>query len=225
MLEHRRLAAVGGLAFLLLDAVVLLLPGTPPKASDSARHIADVLASHRSEILVGMYVAGLAVIALAFFLGSLRAWLARNRADDGLTAAALGGAMLGMGAQLVGMLMFYGATFKVAGQHQDTLVRALTDGGNAGIEISKFGFAAFVAGVCLASRHVLPATMYRIGLASVLVLAASAVSLFSEAQLTQLGGGFDLVGSVPAIVWIALLSLLLGRRPGLPDAALQPSLS
>jgi hypothetical protein len=224
-LRRRKLAAISGLAFVGFDAVALFLPGSPPKASDSAGQIADTLASHRSEVLAAMYVAGLTVIALLLFVGSVRSWLARQSADDGLTVAAIGGAIVGIGAQVVGMLLFYGAAFKVAGQHQNALVRALTDGGNAGIEISKFGFAAFIAGVCLAGRQALPVVVFRGGLVSAVALTLSAVSLFSEGQLTQFGGGLDLLGTAPAIVWIAALSVLLGRRARVHVAAVQPSLS
>jgi hypothetical protein len=225
VLSRRQLAAVSGLAFVVLDAVALFLPGSPPKSSDSASHIADTLARHRPQVLAGMYVAGLTVVALLFFLGSVRCWLARERADAGLTIVAIGGATIGIGAQLVGMLLFYGAAFKVAGQHEHAIVRALTDGGNAGIEISKFGFAAFIAGVCLGGRQALPVVVFRAGLVAAAALTVSAVSLFSEAQLTQFGGGLDLVGTAPAIVWIVVLSVLIGRSEGVHAAVAQPSLS
>jgi len=211
-LSHRRSAAVSGLIFVALDAVALFLPGSPPKASESAGHIAAALASHRAQLLVSMYVAGLAVIALLLFLASVRSWLLEEQGDDGLTIAAVGGAIVGIGAQLVGMMLFYGATFKVAGQHQDALVRALTDAGNAGVELGKFGFAAFVAGVCLAGRQSLPAIVFRAGLASAALLTVSAVSLFSEGALTQLGSGLDVVGGAPALLWMLVLSIVLLRR-------------
>ena len=196
-----RPAAMSGLGFVVLDAVALFLPGAPPKASDSAAHIAATLASHRPEVLAGMYVAGFALIALLLFLGAVRTWLGRAGADEGLTAAALGGAIVGITAQLVGMLLFYGAAFKVAGQHQDALVRGLTDAGNAAVEVGKFGFAAFIAGVCLATRGaaadrpaLLGRWMYRVGLVSAVVLAVSAMPLVSEGSFTQFGGGLDLLG-------------------------------
>jgi len=221
-LSDRRAAAISGLIFVGLDAAALFLPGAPPKASDSARHIAATLATHRWQVLVGMYLAGLALIALLLFLGAVRTWLARAGADEGVRTAAFGGAIVGITAQLVGMLLFYGAAFKVAGQHQDALVRGLTDAGNASVEIGKFGFAAFIAGVCLASRGVVGAGrpallgrwLYGAGLGSAVVLVVSAMPLFSEGQFTQFGGGLDLVGSVPGIVWIALLSVLLSRPAG-----------
>jgi len=46
------------------------------------------------------------------------------------------------------------------------------------------------------------------------VLAVSAMPLVSEGSFTQFGGGLDLLGSVPGIVWIAGLSVVLSRRGG-----------
>jgi hypothetical protein len=116
---------------------------------------------------------------------------------------------VGIGAQLVGMLLFYGATYKIAGQHQYALVRGLTDAGNAGIEMSKFGFAALIAGICMAARRLLPAMLFATGLLAAGVVVSSAIPLFSDGSFTQFGGGLDIVGIVPAIMWIAALSLLL----------------
>jgi hypothetical protein len=211
-LSWRSLAALSGLAFALLDAIALFLPGSPPRASETSREIAATLASHRGEVLVGMYVAGASVIALLFFLGWVRGWLARERADEGPTTVAIGGAIVGMGAQLVGLLLFYGAAYQVAGQHQDAIVRALTDGGNAAVEISKFGFAALIVGICLAGRRALPTIVFRIGMLSAAVLTVSAISLFSEGHLTQFGGAVDIAGAAPAMLWLPAFSVALFRR-------------
>jgi hypothetical protein len=159
-----------------------------------------------------MYVAGVSVIALLFFLGWVRGWLAREKADEGLTTVAIGGAIVGTGGQLVGLLMFYGGAFEVAGQHQDAIVRALTDGGNAAVEISKFGFAALIAGICLAGRRALPVIVFRIGMVSAAALTVSAISLFTEGHLTQFGGGADIVGAAPAMLWLPAFSVALFRR-------------
>lgn len=223
--RRRQLAASAGLAFVALDALALFLPGRPPKASDSARHLADALAAHRSEVLVGLYLVGLAVIALPFFLGSVRSWLAREGADEGPAIAATGGAIVAVGAQLIGLVLFYGAAFKVAGQGQDAVVRALTDGGNAGIEISKFGFATFIAGVCLAGGDALPSALRRSGLVSVAALTVSAVALFSEGRLTQFGGPLDLAGAAPGILWVAALSVVLVSRESMRATTAEPGLA
>jgi hypothetical protein len=210
--------------FVLLDVTALFLPGAPPKASDSAAQIAGMLAAHRSELMAGTYVAGLALIALVFFLGALRSWLRRLGADPGLAFAASGGALLAMAAQVTGLTLFDGATFKVAGQHQDALVRALTDGGNAAVELGKFGFAAFIAAVCIAVRRALAPRFIAVGWVAVALLLASAVALVSEAPIAQVGGGLDMVGSVPAVLWIGALAILVFRRGAkLPAVARVPA--
>ncbi len=207
-----RAVALSGLVFVALDVVALFLPGAPPKAHESAGHIARTLVDHRPELLVAMYVAGLAVIALLFFLAAVWAWLQGGGGDDAFAITAIGGALVGIGAQLVGMLLFYGASYKIAGQHQYALVRGLTDAGNAGVEISKFGFAALIAGTCLAARRLLPAVLFATGLAAAAAAVGSAIPLFSEGSFTQFGGGLDVVGIAPAIVWLAALSLTLSAR-------------
>jgi hypothetical protein len=136
-LSQRPIAAASGLLFVALDLVALFLPGPPPKASDSARHITESLAGHRPQILAGLYLAGLAILVWLVFLGVVSDWLARQDGDAGLRVAALGGALIALAAQLVGLLLFYGAAFKIAGQHQYALVRGLTDAGNAAVELSK----------------------------------------------------------------------------------------
>jgi len=220
-LSEGRAVALSGFCFVVLDVVALFLPGAPPKAHDSASHIAHTLVMHRTALLVAMYIAGLAVIALLVFLAAIWAWLTREDGDDALAITAIGGALVGIGAQLVGLLLFYGASYKVAGQHQYALVRGLTDAGNAAIEISKFGLASLIAGTCLAARRLLPARMFAAGLLAAATALVSAIPLLSEGRFTQFGGGLDIIGIVPAIIWIAALSVLLSTRTARQPPALQ----
>jgi hypothetical protein len=208
-LRHSRATASCGIAFVALDLAALSLPGSPPKATDSARHTAQALASHRTALLAATYLAGLALVALLFFLRGLRSWILRVGGDDGWTLAAAGGAMLAIAAQLMGMVLFYGAAFKVAAQHQDPLVRALTDGGNAGVELSKFGFASFIACVCLGARQALPAPLSLTGVAAAALLVASAIPLLGGGAWSQFGSVLDLLGGSPALLWLVALSAAL----------------
>jgi hypothetical protein len=114
----------------------------------------------------------------------------------------------------MGALLFYGAAFRVAREGQYGVVRGLTDVGNATIEMSKFGLAMFVSGVAFTSARarLLPRWFTTVGLGSAAVATASTIPLFSETSLTQFGGPVDLLGGLPAILWILGLSLLLARR-------------
>jgi hypothetical protein len=43
------------------------------------------------------------------------------------------------------------------------------------------------------------------------VLLASAIPLFAEGSFTQFGGGLDVIGGVPGVIWIFALSLMMIR--------------
>ncbi len=198
-----------GAIFAALIGLALFLPGAPPKARDSAGAIAATLADKRPELLAGTYVAGVALLAWLVFLGVAREWLAYTPARA-TTAVAAG--VFGVALQLLGLLLFYGATFKVAGEHQDALVRGLTDAGNAAIEMSKFAFAAFIAAVCHARDPRLPAWLVRFGGVAAATLVLSAVPLVTDARVLQFGGVVDLAGALPGFIWILAFSVVLVRR-------------
>jgi hypothetical protein len=207
----RRAAACGAVAMVLFG-VVLFLPGAPPKASDSAAEIARLLADKRGEILAGMYIAGLAAIAFLFFLAAVRRWLAQADGGRLLGDVAFAAGLVALGVLLLGLLLFYGAAYQEAGERELAVVRGLTDGGNAAIEMSKFGFAAFVGAVAAAGR--LPRWMTIAGYAAAACSVGTAIPLFAEGSFTQFGGGLDLVGAAPAFLWTLWLSVLLaGRSP------------
>src|SRR4051794_34122543 len=202
-------AAASAAAFVVLDGAALFLPGAPPRAGQSAEEIAATLAGHRGRLLASVYVGGLALLALIAFVVTLRRRPAR---DPGLVTAALGSAGVAMALQLTGLVLFYGAAFRVASQGDLAVVRGLTDAGNAAIAVSKFAFAAFVAGLCLAVPDGLTPAMRRAGAAAAALLALSAVSLLSDGAVLQFGGPVDLLGSAPAVAWLVALSVGLARE-------------
>ena len=199
-----------GAMFAALIGLALFLPGAPPKARDSAREIAATLADKRPAVLAGMYIAGLALVAWLVFMGVVREWLVDT---PGVATTAVAAGVLGVAFQVLGMLLFYGASYKVAGEHQDALVRGLTDAGNATIEMSKFAFAAFIAAICHpGGGRRLPAWLVRLGAVAAATLVLTAVPLVTEAGVLQFGGGVDLAGALPSVVWIVAFSVLLVRR-------------
>jgi hypothetical protein len=208
-LGPRVVAATSGAAFVALDSVALFLPGAPPRARESAGEIAATLADHRGRVLASVAIGGLALLALLAFTASLRDRPAR---DPGLAAAALASAWVALALQLAGLVLFYGATFRVAGHGETAVVRGLTDAGNAAIGVSKFAFAGFIGGLCLAAPAGLSSTLRRAGVAGAVVLALSAISLVSDSAALQFGGPVDLLGSAPAVAWLVALSALLARE-------------
>ncbi len=220
---YTRLGAASGALFVISFNVALFDLGAPPKASDSAGEIASLLAYSRGRILHGMYLAGLAIVLGICFFATVRAWLERATDDHDaeLAGAACGGGLFAIGLGVLGMLLYYGATYRVAGQSGGGLpvVRALTDAGNAAIELTKFPLAVFVVGVSLASDRagLLPRWFTRAGAASAVVLIASAIPLFAEGSFTQFGGGLDVIGGAPGVLWILTLSVMMVRRSAMPE--------
>ena len=212
---HTRLSAASGALFIVSFNLALFDLGAPPKASDSSGAIASLLIQARGRILHGMYVAGLAIMLGLWFFTAVRKWLqqATGSQDTQFPDAAFGGGLFAMGLGVLGMLLYYGAAYEVAGQGGTALpvVRALTDAGNASIELTKFPLAVFILCVSLAAcrAKLLPRWFTRAGGASAAVLLASAVPLFAEGSFTQFGGGLDVVGGLPGVVWIFVLSLMM----------------
>src|SRR5437763_2042350 len=207
--------AASGLAFVILMSVALFLPGPPPRADDSIATITAILVEQRGAFLVGGYLAGLAALSYLWFLGSVwRHLTATPRDQTGLAITACSGGLLAVPLTLVGMAMFSGVAFKAAALGDPALVRALTDAGNTAIDTAKFGLAAFLLATCrsAAASGVLPRWLVGAGVAAAGLLIVSAVALFVDHGPFQFGGPVDLGGGIPAVLWIAALSLTMMRR-------------
>jgi hypothetical protein len=212
---YSRAAGASGLVFVVAMFGALFAPGQPPRASDSAASIASGLADDRGVILVATWVGGFGLIAAIWFFCGVAGWLGdgsrpgeRSVVNAG-AAAGIAGVLL----TLVGLLLFYGASYEVAGAHQLGVVRGLTDAGNATIEMGKFGIAAFIAGTCAIGLRSgrLGRGLARAGQISAAVALASSIALFAEGSFTEFGGTLDLIGGVPAIVWLVALSARMLR--------------
>jgi hypothetical protein len=207
--SYSRAAGASGVAFVALMFGALFAPGPPPRASDSAASIAAGLADDRGVILLTTWLAGFGLIAAIWFFAGVARWLGDERANAAAAAGVVGVLLV-----IAGLLLFYGATYEVAGKHQLAVVRGLTDAGNATIEMGKFGIAAFVAAASLlgARRGRMGKSLSRMGLAAAAVALVSTIALFAEGSFTEFGGPLDLLGGAPAIIWLLVLSALMLRR-------------
>lgn len=115
--KFRRTAAFGGVAFVLLDLVVAVLGGEPPAPDAPPTELAAYYADKAGALEAGLWLFGLAVIALIWWSAALWRWMTRtDDADRGAAAASI------LGLSLAGALSLASATvFAALALHLDTL--------------------------------------------------------------------------------------------------------
>jgi hypothetical protein len=89
-----RLGAWAGIVFFVLMLVIGLLPGSPPKPSDSAAKIAKYFTDTADEMRIVTYLGGLATVAVLFWLAALYRILRRADSSPVLPVAALAGGVV-----------------------------------------------------------------------------------------------------------------------------------
>ncbi|HEY4779307.1 MAG TPA: hypothetical protein VIH47_06925 [Solirubrobacterales bacterium] len=210
----RQWSAAMGAVGIVLVLGALFLPGSPPKTSDSVRHLTTVFVDKRRLFLVDTYLAALGALAFLWFLAPLYEFLARRGRNQGVaTVAALGGAMA-MLLVLVGVAITTGLVINATGMHDPAVVRAFADTTNVLIELSKFGLAALIlATVAVAAQAgLLPRPMRAVGLAASALLIFSALPpLLFDSGILQFGGGVEVLAAAPAALWLVWLSLVIAR--------------
>lgn len=213
----RRLDAATGIVAVAIYVVALALPGTPPAAGDTADEIAGFFTDKRDQILIGSFLIGLAGAFFLWWLGSLRYWLRREEGGEGrLSAAAFLAGGVALSLTLAGAAVEAGLAFKVGGQGDQALVRALFDIRSAFYLLAGFAFAAMIAAAsCSGARSGrLPGSAYWSGSVIAGVNAAAAAGLFAEKGAFATGGIVSVAALVSALGWFVAVALLMIRRPG-----------
>ena len=213
----RRLDAATGIVAVALYLVAFALPGSPPSATDTADQVAAFFTDERERVMLGSFFAGLAGAFFLWWLGSLRYWLRRGEAGEGrLSAAALLAGGIAVALSLSGAAIGAGLAFKVAGQGDQALVRALFDIRSAFFGMSAFAYAAMIAAAsCSGARSGrLPRSAYWSGSVIAGLNAAAGSALFAEKGFFATGEGMSVVAVAAALGWFVAVALLMIRRPG-----------
>ncbi len=90
----RRLAPLTGIVFAALLLVTFFFSPSAPSQHDNGAQVIAHFRLHHSAIMIGNFCGALAVIFFIFFAGSLRSFLRGKDGGEGLSAVALGGAVL-----------------------------------------------------------------------------------------------------------------------------------
>jgi hypothetical protein len=207
--QWNELTGVLGVA---LVSVALFLPGAPPKAADTTAQLTSGLLLHRHTLVAGTLLAGVGFMALIWFTGVVACWLQPEHRGERIPAplVAVAGGGMAVVLMFVGMLIFAGVAFRSADMHSPASVRVAVDTGNMLIEASKYGIAVLITAACAGNAGQLPRWLRGFGITAAAVAVVSTAPPFLDASgIGQFGGGIDLLGGIPAFVWLAALSLRL----------------
>ncbi len=103
-----RLAPLTGVLFAVLVVAGIVTGGETPNANASPVRVIAYYGSHRSEVQTSAILFALAFLVLVLFGGSLRSYLRRTAAAEGLSALVLAGAVLMAAGAILGSGVEYG---------------------------------------------------------------------------------------------------------------------
>jgi hypothetical protein len=207
-----RLAALGGVFFVVLFIVGTLLPGSPPTVDDSAEDVVAFFTDNRGAFLTGTLLLGLGVLAMIWFVASVIE--AMRRADEGrLANVALLGIAIGFSAGTISALAKASLAFSVAGLIEPTETRALFHVTLVVDAMSSIMFAAFAFAVGAAALRTgfLPRAW---GWASGVMglLAILAATAWSRDGFWSPTGGLIWILNVAFVVYVVVTSVLHYRE-------------
>ena len=193
-------AALGGVAFVVLNTAVGLAGSEPPGMDSSAAQASAHFAAQAGAIEAGLWLFGLAAIALLWWFGAVVQWMVRAERSLGLTATSVAGFLIGGSLSLAASAVWAGGSL-VAADLGDT-ARLVNVMGWELRAASGFGLAVHVlATTALAVRD---RSLHR-WLIGVGVLSAVGFLVSGVATSVSTGGLRDaagLSGSVLYSVWV-----------------------
>jgi hypothetical protein len=218
-----RVGAATGIAFVaFLIASFAVVPPSPPGLADPAADIKSFYVDHASGFQASAYLSGLWAFFFLWFLGSLRAALAR--AEGG--AARVSGIVTGAGVLTLALGLFGIAlndvlATRIAAEADQYVIRALYDAQAIATALASFPLAALSGATAVVGRRtsVLPAPVTWLGFLLVPAWLVAGVGVFVET------GAFSPTGAVGFVVflvwtaWVLAVSASLLRAAGAPVAA------
>ncbi len=211
-------AAYGGIAFVVLNVIGAFAPGAPPSMDDHPLEVVQYFHDHAGALKAAQVLAGIGIIGLFWWFGSLWRRMTRAEAERPRLAvvAAIG---LTVGATFA---LANGAVTSTTAMRANELSPETTKFllgfsvvllGTAG-----FGIVVFLGAVCALSyeTHMFPNWVTIIGW---IAAAGFVVSTFSTASESDAFGVFGLLAFLIWCAWIIATSVLMLRAPAAPTAA------
>lgn len=206
-----RLAAGGGVVGVVLFVIAGLIYGTPPDVDASTTSIADFFKDNRDQVLWAVFLQGLGVLAILWFVASLVTTM-RELGEPRLATAAFGSFLLGFAIGAVAAMANVALAFAVADVADPGVVAAIYHLGRisdtfSGVLIA--GMPAAVAGAAFRTR-LFPVWWAWLSALFALWAVVSATAWSTDGFWSPDAAGF--VAFIAFMVWTLVTSILLFLR-------------
>lgn len=203
-----RYAAIGGVAFVVLNVIGAVLSGSPPAANASAAKIAKYYVDKGGGLKATMWLGGIGSVGLVWWFGSL--WRRMSRAEAGahrlsvvsLVGLALGGALFMASASVNASIALHPADVGEGARIFYTLSVVLLSASGFGIAIHLL--ATNILGL---RAKMFPTWLAWLGVVAGLAFLVSAVLGSATDSSSGLAAGF--VGFIGFSVWVLGVSFVI----------------
>ena len=207
-----KVAAIAGIAGIVLLFIANAQLGTPPKAEDSAQKVVSFMADKRSQVLIFVLLFALGYILLLTFAAALRAVLKRAGDASPLPDISFGGAVWVTGVGTIAVAALGAAAFRAPSLEPGT-TQALFDANNIAFALLGAPFAALFGAASISAMitRVFPRWITWVGLLIVVLNVVKLFTLFTRSGSFAPGGGFSIVAVVPIWIWTIAVGILMIR--------------
>lgn len=215
--KWERWGLLGGIEFVVLILIAVFISGAPPDADADPVEIGEWYLDNDTAIQLAAFLAGLALIAILWWFGSV--WRHLRRAEDGEARLSV--------IALLGLLMSGSLAFVAFALNSATAMRIEEVGAGASVlyasstvlyALSSVGDVVLIAAVsALAFRtKFLPDWLAWLGAGAALVNLVGSIGSATDAAAIAVIG---FIGFLLWLLWIAAVSVVLYQKSGAPAAA------
>jgi hypothetical protein len=204
-----RIAAAGGVAFVVLNVAGTFAPGAPPASDASAAKVAAYFRDHAGAIKAQQLVGGLGIVALYWWFGAL--WRVLNRAEGErprLTIVAAVSLATGLAIAMISGAITATAALRV--DNSDAILRLLWTFSLVGFATVGFALATFLIAACtvIFRTQVTPPWTAYLGWVAAFAFLVSSAGTVSDSSVIN---SFGLVAFLLWCAWILAISAFMWR--------------
>lgn len=206
-----KLAAAGGIIGVALFVVAIFVYGSPPTVDDGAQTVADFFSDNRSRVLWAVFLQGLGVLAVLWFIAAL-VHAMREIGEERLATAAFGSFLLAFSIGGVAALTRSTLAYSVADEGSDLVLPlyhlSVVFDVVGGLLVA--GLFAAVGAASLRAGLFLRWWGWLSGLAALWTI-INATAWGRDGFWSPTGGG-AVIGFIVFLVWILVTSILLTMK-------------